>query len=95
MEIAAGLVLGIGIGLVMKAIYRRGMATPRDSRAVWVYVFLFTTLGLVFAVRAIGDLMEIVARDDRRIYMRANAAGIFLGFFALAPLIWRRRDHSP
>lgn len=81
---------GVGIGLVAKAIYRRGTATPKDSRAVWV--FLFAMLGLVFAVRAIGDVMEIIERDDRRIYMRATVAGIYLGFFAVAPLIWRRRD---
>ena len=90
--VPAGLAFGVGIGLVAKAIYRRGMATPKDSRAVWVYVFLFAMLGLVFSVRAIGDGMEIVERDDRRIYMRAMVAGIYLGFFAVAPLIWRRRD---
>jgi len=91
--VLAGLAFGVGIGLVAKAIYRRGMATPKDSRAIWAWIFPITMVVLVFAVRAIGDYyFGIVERAARGNYMGATLAGIFLGFFAAAPLIWRRRD---
>ena len=93
MELALGLVFGVGVGLAMKAVHRRGMASSRESRGVWALLFLTVTVGLVFGVRTIGDYLQILDRDDRRVYMRATAAGIFLGLFAVAPLIWRRRDH--